>query len=81
MFKFNLVAPEGHGVRPLLEKQLDWDNDIERDLIQIAYHMLSWEEKLCPHLELNVVDVHDTKERNSGKPELQRCAIIMRLLG
>ena len=63
------------GVRPLLEKQLDWDNDTERDLIEIAHPMLSWEEKLCPHLELTRVDIHDPKEMYSGKPVLQRCAI------
>ena len=58
--------------RPLLDKQLDWDNETERDLIEIAHHMLDWEEKLCPHLGLTVVDVHDIKEMYSGKPKLQR---------
>ena len=64
------------GVRPLLKQQLDWDNDIERDLIEIAHPMLGWEEKLCPQLGLSQVDIHDTKEKYFGKPELQRCAII-----
>ena len=58
--------------RPLLEQLLDWDNETERDLIDIAHHMLDWEEKLCPHLGLTVVDVHDIKEMYSGKPKLQR---------
>ena len=59
--------------RPLLEQQLDWDHEgVDRDLIGIAHHMLDWEEKLCSHLGLTVVDVHDIKEKNSGKPEFQR---------
>ena len=58
--------------RPLLEQLLDWNNDTERDLIEIAHHMLDWEEKLCPHLGLTVVDVHDIKHIYLTSPELQR---------
>ena len=59
--------------RPLLEQQLDWDNEgVDKDLIEIAHHMLDWEVKLCSHLGLTTIDVHDIKEKNSGKPELQR---------
>ena len=35
---------------PHLEQQLDWN-----DLIEIAHHMLDWEEKLCTHLGLTAV--------------------------
>ena len=55
----------------LLDKQLDWDNETERDLIEIAHHILCWEVKLCPHLGLSEVDVHDTL-KCSDKAELQR---------
>ena len=55
-----------------LELILDWDNDSERDLIRIAHCMLEWEEKLCPHLELTNVDIHDIKEMYKDKPEMQR---------
>ena len=58
---------------PLLEQQLDWDNEgVDKDLIEIAYHMLNWEEKLCSHLGLTEVDRHDIKVIYPGKPELQR---------
>ena len=34
-------------VRPLLDQQLDWDNQMDRDLHFIADdHMLDWEKKL-----------------------------------
>ena len=54
--------------RPHLEVQLDWDQDI----VEIAHHMLGWEEKLCSHLGLTEVDVHDIKAVHGSKPELQR---------
>ena len=58
--------------RPLLEQQLDWDHEgVDKDLTEIAHHMLDWEEKFCSHLGLTGVDVHDIKELYSGKPELQ----------
>ena len=58
----------------LLDKQLDWNHEGEdRDLISIAHHMLDWEEKLCVHLGLTEVDVHDIKKiHSSNEPELQR---------
>ena len=59
--------------RPLLEQQLDWDHQgVDKDLIEIAHHMLGWEEKLCSHLGLTEVDVHDIEKIHSGNPELQR---------
>ena len=39
--------------RPHLEPQLDWGHEgVEKDLSEIADHMLHWEEKLSTHLEL-----------------------------
>jgi hypothetical protein len=56
----------------LLKQMLDWDNKgVDKDLNEIAYHMLDWEE-LSSQLGLTPVDVHDIKESNIGKPELQR---------
>ena len=55
-----------------LEQVLDWDNKSDTDLIKIAHFMLEWEEKLCPHLNLTEVDIHDIKDIHKDKPELQR---------
>ena len=55
------------GALPHLEQQLDWN-----DLIEIAHHMLDWEEKLCTHLRLTAVDIHDIKAKHQNNPELQR---------
>ena len=52
---------------PHLGQQLDWN-----DLIEIAHHMLDWEEKLCTHLGLTAVDIHDIKAKRQNNPELQR---------
>lgn len=57
---------------PLLQKQLDWDNQTDRDLIEIASNMLDWEENLCTHLGLKEVDIRDIKDIHPGKPDLQR---------
>ena len=56
-----------------LEYQLDWDNDVDRDLREIARHMLDWDLKLATHLQLTEIDISDIKEENQNKPELQRC--------
>ena len=53
--------------RPHLELKLDWV-----DLCEIAHHMLDWEERLCTHLGLTEVDVHDIKAMHFGNPPLQR---------
>ena len=64
--------------RPHLELQLDWGHgDVEKDLSEIANHMLDWEEKLATHLELTPIDIHDIKEANFSKPILQRLGIKM----
>ena len=55
-----------------LEKQLDWDNDYQRDIIKIARDMLHWEEKLVGHMELTPRDIHDTRLKFPESPELQR---------
>ena len=59
---------------PHLELQLDHDHGgVDKDLFEIAKHMLGWEEKLHTHLGLTQVDVHDIiyKAINST-PLLQR---------
>ena len=59
--------------RPHLELELDWGHgEVEKDLSEIANHMLDWEEKLTTHLELTPVDTHDIKEMYPFKPVLQR---------
>lgn len=59
--------------RPHLEYILDWGHDgVQRDLCEIADHMLDWEEKLSTHLGLADIDISDIKEENFKKPKLQR---------
>ena len=59
--------------RPHLELQLDWGHgDVEKDLSEIANHMLDWEEKLVTHLELTPIDIHDLKNKYSNEPVLER---------
>ena len=58
--------------RPHLELQMDWGHEgVDRDLIEIAHHMFFWEEKLCSHLKLAAVDIHDIKAIHPNNPELQ----------
>ena len=54
-----------------LEYQLDGDNDVGRDLCEMAYHMLGWDLKLATHLKLTEVDIRDIKQYFK-EPELQR---------
>ena len=58
--------------RPHLEYQLDWDNDVDRDLREIAHHMLGWDLELASHLKLTDVDISDIKSENMMQPKLQR---------
>ena len=59
--------------RPHLELQLDHDNGgVDKDLYEIAEHMLGWEEKLHTHLGLTRVNVHDIIKANTTNPLLQR---------
>ena len=54
--------------RPHLELQLDWGHEgVEKDLSEIADHMLHWEEKLSTHLELTPTDIHDIKKDFQGQ--------------
>ena len=58
---------------PHLELQLDHGHGgVDKDLYEIAEHMLGWEEKLCIHLELTEVEVQDIKSIHSTNPLLQR---------
>ena len=60
-------------VHPHLEYQLDWDNDVDTDLREIANHMLESDlEELFAHLKLAEEDRRDVKKKHP-KPELQRC--------
>ena len=59
-------------MHPHLEDQLDSDNDVDRDLREIAYYMLNWDLKLSTHLELTAIDISDIKDEHIMKPELQR---------
>ena len=54
--------------RSHLNDPVDWNND----LIVIAHPMLDWEERLCTHLGLTDVDVHDIKAKHQNNPKLQR---------
>ncbi len=60
-------------MRPHLEYQLDRDNKMDRDLREIAHHMLDWDLKLSIGLRLTEVDIRDIKDEYS-KPQLQRLA-------
>ena len=59
--------------RPHLELKLDHDNKgVDKDLYEIAEHMLGWDEQLSTHLKLTDVDIHDIKDKYNSKPSLQR---------
>ena len=58
--------------RPHLELQLDFGHGgVEKDLYEIARHMLNWEE-ISALLGLTVTDISDTKDMHPNKPALQR---------
>ena len=59
--------------RPHLEREIDYENDgVDKDLNEIAHHMIDWEEELSAHLELTQVDIHDIKAIYRDSPALQR---------
>ena len=61
------------GVQRYLDEVLDWDQKgVDKDLVEIAHHMLGWEEQLSALLGLTQVDIHDIKEIHFKQPELQR---------
>lgn len=66
---------------PLLEKQLDWDNKVDRNLREIAHLMLDWDGKACTYLGLKEVDIRDIKDIHDAKPELQRYKLCCALWG
>ena len=67
------VASLPESARHYLNQALDFDNNgVDKDLNEIAHHMLHWEEELSSYFELTVVDIHDIKAENSDKPKLQR---------
>ena len=71
MYRYVWTIPPS--IRPHLERHLDWGHGgVETDLCEIAHHMLDWEERLCTHLGLTEVDVHDIKAVHFGNPPLQR---------
>ena len=53
-----------------LDMELDWDNDYDRDLIEIAKHMVEWETHLKSPFHLTRTDISDIKIE--PRPELQR---------
>ena len=59
--------------RPHLELKLDHDHEgVDKDLYEIAEHMLGWDEQLSTHLKLTEVDIHDIKVKYNTQPSLQR---------
>ena len=48
-----------------LDKELDYDNDCDRDLIEIAKYIIKWEEDLQVTLGLTMEDVHEIKQKES----------------
>ena len=49
-----------------LEQQLDWGHGgVDRDLNEIADHLLDWEEKLSAPLGLTATDISDIEAINS----------------
>ena len=59
--------------RPHLELQLDWGHEgVDKDLSEIADHMLHWDGKLSTFLKLTATNVHDIKIIHRDRPSLQR---------
>ena len=64
-----------------LDLLLDWDSQgVDKDLNEIAHHMIHWEEDLSSSLKLTKVDIHDVTRKHPYNPELQRCAIFNPIL-
>ena len=59
-----------------LNLPLDWDNEYDSDLIEIAMHLLRWEELLVRPFKFSRPDTHAIKAANQDSPELQRLAYI-----
>ena len=48
-----------------LDKELDFDNEVDRDLVEIAQYIISWEVKLRVPLGLTEPDVLMIKEESN----------------
>ena len=73
MFFIASVSSLPASVQPGLDEVLDWDRKgVDKDLMEIAHHMLCWEEQLSALLGLTQVDIHDIKQMHTNKPKLQR---------
>ena len=59
---------------PYLEKELDWDHEgVDKDLSEIADHMLEWEERLSTSMALTEVEISDiVMVKYHKRPVLQR---------
>ena len=54
--------------RPHLELQLDYGHEgVNKDLSEIAYHMLGWDNKLSAYLGLTDIDIHDISRDFQGQ--------------
>ena len=63
-----------------LSKQLDWEHGgVDKDLNEIANHLLHWEEKISVQLGLTGTDIYDIKNIHQNKPILQRYNYIKSL--
>ena len=47
-----------------LDKELDWDNDTDRDLTEISQYITNWETKLIVPFGLTEADRHIIKVEN-----------------
>ena len=47
------------GMHPHLDKQLDWDNDVDADLKEIAHYIEDWDSNLASHLKLTEADTNN----------------------
>ena len=55
-------------------KQLDWDNDLDADLKELASYMEDWDQKLATSLKLTEADTDHINSKYSEDPLLQRFA-------
>lgn len=59
-------------VHPHLEKQLDWDNEVDADLVELAHYMHDWDSTLAAHLKLTETDTNAINRTYSVDTLLQR---------
>ena len=64
------LPPSAH---EYLDQELDWDNEgVDKDLCEIADHMLDWEVKLAAPMSLTPIVMHDIRAKYGHKPVLER---------